>query len=130
MDNGTAVSFVQRCPSADRLKMLTEIATGKALNIIAFCLITYMPCRVGVSAFTWCHSWRSSWGMHVSFSMDSFLMNLQANVLIDREQIAKISDFGLSKVMEEVCYVYHAYLLSSQSLSPVVWRGYDNLTRI
>lgn len=39
-------------------------------------------------------------------------MNLQANVLIDREEIAKIADFGLSKVMEEVCSVYHAYLLS------------------
>lgn len=36
MDNGTAVSFVQRCPSADRLKMLTEIATGKVLSIIVF----------------------------------------------------------------------------------------------
>lgn len=49
----------------------------------------------------------------MSFSMESFSTNLQANVLIDREQIAKISDFGLSKVMEEVCYVYDAYISSS-----------------
>ena len=50
--------------------------------------------------------------MHGLFTMDSFLTNSQANVLINREQIAKISDFGLSKVMEEVCLPRVSFIIS------------------
>ncbi|KDR73425.1 hypothetical protein GALMADRAFT_124495 [Galerina marginata CBS 339.88] len=68
MDNGTAVAFVKKFPSADRMKILTDAASG----------LEYLHSR-GI--------------VHGDLR--------GANVLISKNGTARLSDFGLSKFLED-----------------------------
>ncbi|KAG5645836.1 hypothetical protein DXG03_005177 [Asterophora parasitica] len=68
MDNGTAISYVQAHPTVDRLRILSEVASG----------LEYL---------------------HLNGIVHGDLRG--ANILISRDGVAVLSDFGLSKFLED-----------------------------
>ncbi|KAF8061461.1 hypothetical protein FPV67DRAFT_1509075 [Lyophyllum atratum] len=81
MDNGTAFSYVQTNPTADRLRILNQVASG----------LEYL---------------------HVNGIVHGDLRG--ANILISRDGVAGLSDFGLSKFLEDC----GQGMTSSQALNP------------
>jgi serine/threonine protein kinase len=102
MDHGNAIGYVQNHPDVDRLRLLGEVASGAYCHIhIRIHLFDHFTGLEYLHTSNIVHGDLRGVRKLYHFTRHSY-SSCQANVLISKRGKACLSDFGFSKVLEEV----------------------------